>query len=170
LSVYRQFIADSKLVITHPSAASFDAIQSHANWTTVFLGILVIGVAYAGAGLIGTFMGFFISLGVAMLVARALGGVGDFKTYAYAISVFDVPLGIADAASILIPPISPIVFIVGLGYSIYLGVLATSSVHRLSTGKSVLVYMISLVTKIAIALSLLAAIALFIVIAVFGHH
>lgn len=112
-NIVEQFTADSKLVITRPSAASFDSIQGHANMKAVLLGILVVGGAYAIAasiigaglfeGLIGTFFGFFISLGIMMLVAKVLGGVGDWRTFAYAIAVFDVPLGIADAAAIIIP-------------------------------------------------------------------
>jgi hypothetical protein len=118
----------------------------------VLLGILVVGGAYAIAasiigaglfeGLIGTFFGFFISLGIMMLVAKVLGGVGDWRTFAYAIAVFDVPLGIADAAAIIIPVIGALIAVLGIAYYAYLTILAASSVHRLPTGKSIIVALV----------------------------
>jgi Yip1-like protein len=182
LNVFEQFIADAKLVLMRPSVASFDAIQSHSNMSMVLLGLLIVGGAYAAAGSIinpaagvsgglgGTFLGFFISIGVATLVAKAFGGVGNFKTYAYVIAVFDVPLGIVDAVSILVPVVTGLIFLLGLGYGIYLGVLATSSVHRLSTGKSVAVYLISLAMKLAIPLCVFGAVAAVMLYSLFGHQ
>lgn len=181
LGIIRQLIEDSKLVILRPSIAKFDSIKSHANWTAYFLELLIIGAAYALAGLflgpgglagglIGTFSGALISLGVAMLVAKALGGDGDFKTYAYVGAVIDLPLGIADAASLLLPPISPLVFLLGIGYGVYVGAFATASVHHLTLGKSYLVWIIGLVIKIGVPLCAFGVIAMVVLTSIFSQR
>jgi hypothetical protein len=182
MSLFQQFIADAKLVLFRPSVASFDAIKGHANMQMVLLGLLIVGGAYAVAGsilnpaagifggLIGTVAGFLISSGVGILVARAFGGVGSYKTIAYVVAVFDVPLGIVDAASILVPPLSGIVFVAGIGYGIYLGVLATSAVHHLSIGKSVAVYLVSFVIKVGIPLCAFGTILVVALYLLVGHH
>lgn len=120
--------------------------------------------------MIGTFFGTFISLSVGMLVAKAFGGVGNFRTYAYAMAVIDFPLGIADAASLLIPGIDALVFVLGIVYSVYVGRFACASVHRLTMGQSYLVYIIGLVIKLVILIVAFATITIFVLFLIFGHH
>jgi Yip1 domain len=177
-----QFLADAARVLTRPSVASFDAIQSHARLAPVLLGVLLIGGAYAVAGsiltpvvglfggLLGAFLGFFSGIGMAMLVAKALGGGGRFTTYAYTIAIVDVPLAIVDAASLLVPPFTGLVFLLGIAYGSYLGILATASVHRLSIGKSVLVYLVSLLLKVFIPLCAIATIVVVLLYALASHQ
>lgn len=164
MSMIEQLIADAKLVVLHPSIASFDAIQSHASMRAVLLSIVGTGAAYgigtllfapgAGlfAGLVGTFFGFFLSTALAFAAAKVLGGVGNFKTYAYTIAVFDLPLGVADGLCFAIPLLGTLTFLLSLFYGSYLSYLANRSVHRLSVGKSIIVGLVPLATLAFLAL------------------
>lgn len=170
LSMIEQLIADAKLVVLHPSIASFDAIQSHASMQGVLLCTAAVGVAYGigtllfapGAGLfgglIGTFFGFFLSTALAFAAAKALGGVGNFKTYAYALAVLDLPLGVADGLCSAIPPLGALTFLLSAFYGGYLAYLANRSVHRLSVGKAIIVGLVPLATLAFLVLCAVVAV------------
>ena len=89
------------------------------------------------SGLIGTFIGFYISNGLVYLGARIFGGSGDFTTQAYLVSLFAVPLGVASAVLGLIPCVGAIAALAASIYAVVLNVRAVKVTHRLDTGQAV---------------------------------
>ena len=89
------------------------------------------------SGLVGTFIGFYISNGLVYLGARVFGGSGDFTTQAYLTSLFTVPLGVASAVVGLIPCVGAIAALAASIYAIVLNVRAVKVTHRLETGQAV---------------------------------
>lgn len=111
-------------------------------------------------GVIITFIGFFIGVGILYLVARMFGGQGPFMVYSHALALAYIPLGIAAAIVGLIPFLGTLAALAAGIYAIYLAIQATASTHRLSQGKSVAVVLIPVAVIFVLALcaaTLLAA-------------
>jgi hypothetical protein len=95
-------------------------------------------------GLIVTPFSFYLNIGLTYLGAHIFGGKGDFKSQAYLVSLFSVPLSIISVLAGLLSLI-PIIglylsAIASLGISIFqliLTVRVLKVVHMLSTGKAV---------------------------------
>jgi hypothetical protein len=180
-SLFRQW----QTVLTKPSIATFDAQLPSANWNVIWIGLVILGVARAifgfisaaetagnthttgpgfgtiVGGFIGVFIGFFIIAGVLYLVAKLFSGTGTFLPYAYALSLFFVPLGVISAVAGIIPVLGALVAIAAGLYQIYLAILATASVHRLDMGKSTAVVLIPIAILVVIGFLLaLAGLAL----------
>lgn len=86
---------------------------------------------------------FLIGVGIYFLLARVLGGNGDFGRYAYLNAAFAAPLGILTALLSLVPfasCISPLISI----YSLVLVYFATKAEHQLSGGRAIWVVLIPL--------------------------
>lgn len=86
---------------------------------------------------------FLIGVGIYFMLARMLGGNGDFGRYAYLNAAFAAPLGILTALLSLAPfasCISPLVSI----YSLVLVYFATKAEHQLSSGRAIWVVLIPL--------------------------
>jgi len=84
---------------------------------------------------------FLISVGVYFLLARLLGGNGDFGRYAYLNAAFGAPLGILTTLLSLVPfagCISPLISI----YSLVLVYFATKAEHQMSSGRAIWVVLI----------------------------
>ncbi|HHY57752.1 MAG TPA: hypothetical protein GYA08_20200 [Chloroflexi bacterium] len=84
---------------------------------------------------------FLIGVGVYFLLARLLGGSGDFGRYAYLNAAFAAPLGILTTLLGLVPfvgCISPLISI----YSLVLVYFATKVEHQLSSGRAIWVVLI----------------------------
>jgi hypothetical protein len=130
-------------------------VQNAINPVTDIIGGLI-------GGVIGAFIGFFVGAGILYLIARAFGGTGQFMTYSHALALAYVPLGIGIAVLGLIPILGGLAALAGGIYAIYLAILATSSTHRLTMGKSVAVVLIpaAVVAVLAVCLIALAATAL----------
>lgn len=98
------------------------------------------GAGVTGAlcgGLFGGLIGFYLGNGFIYLVARILGGSGDYGTHTYLVSLFIVPIGIVTGALSIIPCVGPLVALVISIYGIVLNVRAVKVTHNLTTGKSV---------------------------------
>ncbi|NJN84445.1 MAG: hypothetical protein HC802_20650 [Caldilineaceae bacterium] len=137
-----------------------------AQLSTIFSGGGVGAVVGAGVGgLLGlVFAPVFFLIGVAVLhlVARLLGGEGDFGNYSYLLATFQAPITIITALLQFIPILggclAPILSI----YSLVLAYFATKVAYSLTSGKAIAVVLIPLLffTFLAICLAFVIAAAL----------
>lgn len=86
---------------------------------------------------------FLLSVGIYFLLARLLGGTGDFGRYAYLNAAFAAPLGILTTLLSLAPFVGCISPLISL-YSLVLVYFATKVEHRLSSGRAIWVVLIPL--------------------------
>lgn len=175
-----------RAMLTQPGVAAFDAQQPAANWQAVWIGLTILAVVRAifgfisdlefrragqpapGVGsvlgaLIGTYLGFFIAVGILHVVARLFNGSGSFLTYAYLLSLVFVPLQIIGSVAGIIPVLGGLVGLAVGIYALWLAVYATASAHRLSTGTSVAVVLIPAIIAfiVFVILAVVAAALLF---------
>jgi hypothetical protein len=107
-------------------------------------------------------IGWLISSGIYYLIARLLGGRGDYKTQSYLIALYSAPMGIVITVLNLVPILGSILSLLGAIYSLYLLTLSLKETHGFSTGKAVLTWLIPflVIAVIAIAVALVFAVAL----------
>lgn len=120
------------------------------------LGILAIPVSiilFAVLEVIGTLIGF----GILYVIAKLLGGTGDFKTHYYLPSLYILPLMVLMLVLAIIPILGAIANLVLMVYSLYLLTLAFKEAHGLSTGKAVLVWLLPIVLFIILWVVLFAS-------------
>jgi hypothetical protein len=97
-------------------------------------------------------IGFLIGVGILYLIARLLGGTGDFGNYAYLIATFQAPLTIAEAIVGLVPVLGGcVVGILGI-YGLVLTYFATKVAHNLTSGRAIAVILIPIGVVILLAL------------------
>lgn len=92
---------------------------------------------------------FLIGVGVYFLLAKMLGGNGDFGRYAYLNAAFSAPLGILITLLSLVPfagCISPLISI----YSLVLVYFATKAEHQMSSGRAIWVVLIPVLVVLLI--------------------
>lgn len=157
----------SMMVLTKPSTASFESAKSSVNTTNTLIGLVVAGAISgllagfrSGAGglvggliggLIGTLIGFYVGNAILWVVAKVLGGKGDFMLQANLLATFYVPLVVVNAILGLIPVVGGlIVLLVGL-YMLYLTTLALQVTHGYTTLNAVLTWLIPGVIVFVIA-------------------
>ncbi len=150
-------------ILTKPSEAAFEAEKPNVNLTNMIIWLAIAGAisgffgglwglifrsgSVAGlitgliAGAIVAVIGFFIGQAILFLVARVLGGTGDFNTQAYLQSIYFVPIYIVDGV-LSIPFLGSLVALVLGLYSLYLTTLALKVTHRYDTTKAVLTWLI----------------------------
>jgi hypothetical protein len=106
----------------------------------------------AGFGLILLVpIGFFISVGIYYLIAKAFGGQGTFLVQSYTTLLYGVPIGILSSVLRLIPILGALAaFALGI-YGIVLQVFAIMAVHRLSGGKATAVVLIPVAVVLVLA-------------------
>jgi hypothetical protein len=103
--------------------------------------------------LIGIPLGFFISMGILYVIAKAFNGQGTFLAQSYTSVLFQVPLGILGSTLALIPSVELVSLAVAI-YGIVLQVYAIMASHRLSGGKAAAVVFLPalVVTTLLVAL------------------
>ena len=107
-------------------------------------------------------IGFFISVGIYYLIAKAFSGQGTFLAQSYATLLYGVPIGILSSVLRLIPFLG-FLAAAALGiYGIVLQVFAIMAVHRLSGGKATAVVLI----PVAIVFVLVCVLVIIIIAAV----
>lgn len=169
-------------VIRQPSVMAFDAQQSAANWTTLLISLVGLGVVQMITGMLGAVfyhhgdgvggnvsniisvpIGFLIGAGILWLIAKLFGGTGQYLTYAFLLSLFYVPLTAASDVLGLIPFLGGLISLVIGIFSIYLAILATASAHRLNLGRATWVVLIPVLAAIVLAflVAMVAGLALF---------
>jgi hypothetical protein len=90
----------------------------------------------AGAALAVVFL--IIMAGLQHLVARAIGGKGILDDMIYACAAFAAPLSLISAAMGMVPLVGCFSIFLGL-YALGLNVIAVKAVHRLDTGRAIIV-------------------------------
>ena len=132
-----------------------------------FAGLVSIGgISGSGVGtfdflrvLIGTpisvVIGWLIFSGIIYIIAMIFGAKGDFTKQSYLIALYGAPLMIITSILNIIPFAGPILsFLAGL-YGLYLLTMALKQVHKISTGKAVVIWLSPLIVIIIIAIILL---------------
>ena len=94
--------------------------------------------------LLGLFLGvillpifFLIGSGILWVIARALGGDGDFAEQTYLISTYYTPLRIINVIASFIPLIGLIISLAILGYQFMLTYFVLRVTHHLTPGKAI---------------------------------
>ncbi len=111
------------------------------------LGLVAIPIAivlFAVLEVIGTLIGF----GILYVIAKLLGGSGDFKTHYYLPSLYVLPLTVLMLVLAVIPFLGALVNLVLLFYSAYLLTMAFKEAHGLSTLKAALVWLLPVIVLV----------------------
>jgi hypothetical protein len=160
-------------VLTKPGVPTFDAQQSGANWSTIWISLIGYGIVQAILGFIGNLanrqqnapnafsafgyviwvpLGFFIGAGILHLIAKAFGGTSSFLTYSWLLSLVYVPLGLFASVAGIVPFVG-IALVLGAGvYQVLLSIYATASAQRLTLGRSTLVVLLPVIASIVVAI------------------
>jgi hypothetical protein len=162
-------------VLRNPGVATFSAEAPYANWQDIWIGLVALAVvravfgyitaleyrAVGGSGwsfgnvigsLITTFIAFFVVAGIAHLLSRLFGSTASFLPYAYALSLFLVPIGIIQAVVGIVPLLGGLIgFAAGI-YSLVLWYFATIAVQRISEGQAVGVILLTIVVIVVLAI------------------
>ena len=107
------------------------------------------GNMMAGAGLaslgniIWVPVWFLIGVGIYHLLAKLLGGTGEYGRFAYLSAAFSAPLGIVTTLLSLVPLVSCVTPLIGI-YSLVLSYFAIKAEHQLSSGRAIMVILIPL--------------------------
>ena len=108
------------------------------------------GNMMAGAGLaslaniIWVPVWFLIGVGIYHLLAKLLGGVGEYGRFAYLSAAFSAPLGIVTTLLSLVPLAGCVTPLIGI-YSLVLSYFALKAEHQLSSGRAIMVILIPLI-------------------------
>ena len=92
-----------------------------------------------------------IVVGILHLVARALGGDGEYGRYAYLVAAFQAPITIVNAVLAFVPLVGACLSLVLAIYSMVLAYFATKVEHGLSEGRSIIVVVVPLVLAMIVA-------------------
>jgi len=100
---------------------------------------------------------FLISVGIYFLIAKVLGGSGDYGRYAYLNAAFAAPLGILTTLLGLVPFVGCITPFVSL-YSLVLVYFATKAEHQMSSGRAIWVVLIPVLAVIGLMMCLILSV------------
>jgi hypothetical protein len=104
------------------------------------------GLGGLGLGAIITVpIGFLISTGIYFVIAKLLGGKGEFGRYAYLNATFSAPLTILSSLLSLIPGLGGCIAIFVSIYQVVLTYYATKVEHQLSSGRALMVVLLPLI-------------------------
>lgn len=102
-----------------------------------------------GASIVGTLIFtpifFVIGVGIYFLVARVLGGTGNFGRYAFLTAAYSAPITIVNSVLSLIPILGGCVVLLLSLYQIVLAYFAAKVEHELSSGRAVIVALTPLI-------------------------
>ncbi|MBW7881843.1 MAG: YIP1 family protein [Caldilineaceae bacterium] len=100
---------------------------------------------------------FLIGVGIYHLIAKLLGGTGEFGRYAYLNAAYAAPLGILVTLLSLVPIVNCLTIVVSI-YQLVLAYFATKVEHQLTSGKAILVILIPILVVVLLLLCFMAAI------------
>jgi hypothetical protein len=104
-----------------------------------FFGAPGTGIGALIGAIIWSIIGYLIFVAILQLVAKVLGGTGNFGKYAYLIATFHVPITIANAILGIIPLLGGCLVLILSIYEIVLAFYATRVEHKLPPGKAIVV-------------------------------
>lgn len=115
---------------------------------------LLAGASGAGAlaGIVITPIVFLIVVGIVHLIARMLGGQGDFGRYAYLSASIGAPVSIVNAFLGFIPVVGGCVVALLSIYSLILNYFAIKVAYSLTSGRAIVVILIPLIIVFGAAL------------------
>jgi hypothetical protein len=99
------------------------------------LGLMILCLAPL-AGVLSVF-GLYISAGISHVIARALGGTGEFRQLAFAIAAYTSPISLVSPIIGVIPVVNCLAIPISL-FALYLNILSIKAVHRFSWGRALL--------------------------------
>lgn len=110
------------------------------------------GTGFGGAvwALISAILGFLIFVGVIHVVAKALGGQGDYGRYAYQVAAFYAPLSIVAALLGLIPLLGGCLGFIVWIYELVLAVIATQAEYKVDTAKAIIALVVALIVFLVV--------------------
>ncbi len=136
--------------------------ESAARMNQMMANGLFAGASGAGAlaGIFLTPIFFLVGVGIIHLIAKVLGGQGDFGRYAYLAAAIGAPLSIITAFLGFIPVVGGCVSFILLIYSIFLNYLAIKVGYNLTSGRAMAVIAIPLIVGLVavICIALVAAV------------
>ena len=94
---------------------------------------------------------FLIGVGIYHLIAKLLGGTGEYGRLAYLSAAFSAPLGIVTTLLSLIPLAGCVTPLIGI-YTLVLSYFAVKVEHQLSSGRAIMVILIPALVLIVLAM------------------
>ncbi len=95
--------------------------------------------------ILSAILGYLIFVGLLHLVARLLGGTGNFGKYAYLIATFHVPITVVNGVLSLIPVVGGCVALLLTIYEVVLAYFATRVEHKLPQGRAIMVVLFPII-------------------------
>jgi hypothetical protein len=143
------------LIVIQLCAASV-ALSGRSYNSSAVLGS-VVGSALCGIpfAIVGSIVGFAIVTGLSHLIAKALGGTGNYNQLSYAVAAYAAPLSIISSVIAYIPIVNCLGIVLGV-YGIVLNVMAIKAVHGFGWDKAIL----SSVAILALILVLVACVVI----------
>jgi hypothetical protein len=89
-------------------------------------------------------LGFLIGTGILYLIAKLLGGTGEFGRYAYLNAAFTAPLTILSSLISIIPVLGCVSIFIGI-YQLVLTYYSTKVEHNLSSGRALIVVLLPVI-------------------------
>ena len=133
-------------------AGAFMPVAAGAVGIATFFGVLI-GTP------IGNAISWIVASAVLYVIAKFLGGKGNFKTQAYLYAIYIAPIGVITAVLNLIPVAGPILSLIVSLYGLYLLTMSLKEAHGFTVGKAVLTWLIPALIVVVIAAIIGAAIA-----------
>ena len=162
--VLGQFVTFSLLTNVIPGFGFFAPDEAMLEWEAIpQLLVSALGLVLAP---LGALVGFFIWAGILFLVAKALGGPGDFVVHSYLLSLIAAPLG---AIGGLLNMVFCLGIVAGLPlfvYQLVLTTLALQSAHGFTTGRAATVWLVPLGVLLFFACCVGLAVAAVVILAV----
>ena len=109
-----------------------------------------IGIAGALGGLVMSLLGFLVFVGILHLVARLLGGQGEYGRYAYLNASFYAPLSIVAGLLGFIPVLGSCLAFLLVIYEMVLAFFATKVEYKLSSGRALVVVLLPLIVAVVL--------------------
>jgi hypothetical protein len=102
-----------------------------------FLGV----ICGAPVGAVFGLLGYFIGVGIQSWLATLFGGTGSFGKFFYVNAAYQAPITLVTSIVGNIPLVGCLGIFIGL-YSLYLNFISLQAVHKLTSGKAVIVILI----------------------------
>jgi hypothetical protein len=144
--------------VTAPQFALFMHTMGLRNVTRLNPGVTGLGT------FVNAFIGFFLLAGLVYLAAKLVGGVGTFLEHTYVLVLVYVPLQMIASGAGLVLVLGGLMAAAAAIYLLVLTVMATSAVHRLSVGTSILVAILPVILAVVAIVLVAVAVALLIAI------
>ena len=115
-------------------------------------GNVAVGAGFSSlANIIWVPVWFLIGVGIYHLIAKLLGGTGEYGRLAYLSAAFSAPLGIVTTLLSLIPLAGCVTPLIGI-YTLVLSYFAVKVEHQLSSGRAIMVILIPALVLIVLVM------------------